>query len=76
MVEKRIICVQCGNPFVFPAQEQERFNALGFDEPKRCRECRKRKVKDGPSRLEAKMKNKRRQARHQWEYVSDEDNTY
>ena len=75
MQEKRIICTQCGNPFVFTVPEQKRFNSLGFDAPKRCAECRKKKMKDGPSRHEVKMKYKRRQARHQWDYAIDENST-
>lgn len=75
MQEKTIICAQCGNSFIFTAAEQRRFSALGFDLPKRCAECRKKKIKDGPSRHEVKGKSKRRQAKHQWEYFLDEDNS-
>jgi hypothetical protein len=46
MKEKVITCVQCENPFVFNIAQQERFVALGFDTPKRCPECRKKKFKD------------------------------
>jgi hypothetical protein len=45
MKDKSIICVQCENPFVFSAAEQERFLTLGFAAPKRCPECRKKKFK-------------------------------
>jgi hypothetical protein len=65
--EKTIICVNCGNSFVFTVSEQKRFITLGFDEPKRCRDCRKNRLKPEPSHHEVKFKNKRRQPRHQWE---------
>lgn len=41
-----IHCVQCGTPFPFTVGEQKRFRALGFDTPKRCLECRKKKFKN------------------------------
>jgi hypothetical protein len=71
MQDKRIICAQCGNPFVFSVSQQQRFNSLGFDDPKRCEECRKKKVKDGPSRHEVKMKYKRQKSRDHSEDVFD-----
>jgi len=45
MKDKVITCVQCGNPFVFAVAEQARFHKLGFDIPKRCLECRRKKFK-------------------------------
>jgi hypothetical protein len=45
MKDKVITCVQCGNPFVFAVAEQARLHKLGFDIPKRCPECRKKKFK-------------------------------
>jgi hypothetical protein len=71
MEEKRIICNQCGNPFTFTVPEQRRFNSLGFDAPKRCAECRKKKIKDGPSRHEVKMKYKRQKSRNDSEDIFD-----
>lgn len=39
--DKQITCVQCGNPFVFTAGEQEFYAEKGYtNEPKRCRACR------------------------------------
>ena len=69
MEGKKIVCTKCDNPFVFTLSEQERFVVLGFTEPKRCRECRKNRLKPEPSRYEVKSKQKRRQSRHQWESV-------
>jgi len=63
MEDKNIICIQCGNPFVFTVTQQERFSTLEFDEPRRCPECRKKKVKGGVSRFEEKMMYKNRDNR-------------
>ncbi|UCE33885.1 MAG: zinc-ribbon domain containing protein [Deltaproteobacteria bacterium] len=45
MKDKVITCVQCENPFVFAVAEQARFHERGFDIPKRCPECRKKKFR-------------------------------
>lgn len=44
--DKKIICKDCGNEFVFTAGEQEFYAEKGFDnEPVRCKDCRaKRKA--------------------------------
>ena len=69
MKDKTRTCTNCGNPFVFTLSEQERFVVLGFSEPKRCRECRKKGLKSEASPREVKAKHKRRQPRHQWQYI-------
>ena len=39
--DKTLVCVDCGNEFVFTAGEQEFYAQKGFEnEPKRCPECR------------------------------------
>jgi len=60
MEDKSLNCVQCGHSFPFTVAQQERFKTLGFDEPKRCKECRKNKEKMGLSRYEEKMRHKGR----------------
>ena len=45
MRDQRKICIQCENEFVITAAEQERLASKGFDIPKRCPECRKKKTK-------------------------------
>ena len=45
MKDKTIVCIQCGDTFVFTVGEQERFLSHGFNMPKRCPECRKKKAK-------------------------------
>jgi N-acetylglutamate synthase-like GNAT family acetyltransferase len=36
-------CVECGQPFVWTANDQQFFAEMGFDPPKRCRGCKARK---------------------------------
>jgi hypothetical protein len=69
MEEKTIICNQCGNPFIFTVSQQERVSALGFDEPKRCRDCRERKSKGGLSRYEEKTRPKNGDLRRKREFI-------
>ncbi len=38
-------CIQCENEFEYTAAEQEYFERMGFDDPKRCPYCRKHKLK-------------------------------
>jgi hypothetical protein len=38
-------CIQCQNEFEYTVAEQDYHNRMGFDEPKRCPYCRKRKTK-------------------------------
>jgi CxxC-x17-CxxC domain-containing protein len=46
-VDRQITCVDCAQPFVFTAGEQEFYSRKGFrEEPKRCKVCREaRKAK-------------------------------
>lgn len=40
-VDRTLQCVECGQPFVFTAGDQEFHASKGFtNEPKRCRDCR------------------------------------
>lgn len=39
--DKKLVCRDCGNEFIFTAGEQEFYAEKGFqNEPTRCRECR------------------------------------
>ena len=39
--DKTLVCVDCGNEFVFTAGEQEFYAEKGLtNEPKRCKDCR------------------------------------
>jgi len=52
--DKPLVCVDCGQEFIFTAGEQEFYDRKGFREiPKRCRPCRearKSRRSDGGSR--------------------------
>ena len=42
MEDKKIICKDCGNEFVFTVGEQEFYKEKGFDnDPVRCDDCRR-----------------------------------
>lgn len=42
--DKTIKCVDCGEEFIFTANEQEFYAEKGFtNEPKRCKPCRDKK---------------------------------
>jgi CxxC-x17-CxxC domain-containing protein len=38
--DKTLTCSDCGQQFVFSADDQEFYATRGFSEPKRCRSCR------------------------------------
>jgi NAD-dependent SIR2 family protein deacetylase len=40
-----IACFQCLREFVFPVEEQLRYRHMNFDEPRRCPDCRKKKMR-------------------------------
>ena len=60
MNEKEYLCVQCDMLFLVSADRLEQLENLGFDEPTRCPECRKRKSRplclDNPRRKSNKRK--------------------
>lgn len=42
MQDKKLVCRDCGNEFVFTVGEQEFYEEKGFtNEPVRCMDCRK-----------------------------------
>ncbi len=45
MPDTIMTCVICESTFVFGEAEQKRYARLGFEDPKRCPECRKKKRK-------------------------------
>ncbi|MEW5914027.1 MAG: zinc-ribbon domain containing protein [Thermodesulfobacteriota bacterium] len=65
MDDKHLICEQCGGEFVFSEQEQERHARKGFDPPRRCPDCRRKRTKlDGSGSWEPR----RRRQQHAWEH--------
>ena len=52
--DRDLVCVDCGDTFVFTAGEQEFYAGRGLvNEPKRCRNCRqsRKDQRDGGSRV-------------------------
>ena len=47
MRDKILECAQCNNDFQFTVAEQIHYLKMGFDEPRRCADCRKHKTKVG-----------------------------
>ena len=46
--DKTLVCKDCGNEFVFTAGEQEFYAEKDFEnEPKMCKDCRKKKKEEG-----------------------------
>ena len=45
MKDQEFECVQCNEPFVFTIDEQQKYADMGFDPPKRCPACRKKRTK-------------------------------
>ena len=40
MPDQDIVCVECGQTFIFTERDQEFFNERGYTPPKRCKQCR------------------------------------
>ena len=38
--DRTMTCVQCGNEFVFSAEDQQYHAGRGYQDPKRCPDCR------------------------------------
>ena len=39
--DRELKCVDCGETFMFDSKEQEYFKKKGYEDPKRCKDCRK-----------------------------------
>ena len=59
MMDKKITCIQCEREFELSIDEQLRFKKMNFDTPKRCPECRKKKLKISCGQTKDRMRNKR-----------------
>lgn len=44
--DTKLTCMDCGQEFVFSAGEQSFYLKKAFSEPKRCKDCRKKRKKD------------------------------
>ena len=46
MEERQLACSDCGASFPFTVEEQEFFASKGFQEPRRCKDCRAARKQD------------------------------
>ena len=68
MYAGEIECIQCGSIFDLSRIEKENYQQRGFDEPRRCPECRRRKRHE-PSGLDPKSRRtKKKHYRMKYEY--------
>lgn len=63
-------CKDCGKEFIITVEEQRKYKSLGFELPKRCHECRKKR-KEAKKVIEAKAKERqvikdREEQQKQW----------
>ena len=43
LTDKLKRCLECGKKFIFAIGEQEWFAQRGFEDPRRCKECREKR---------------------------------
>jgi CxxC-x17-CxxC domain-containing protein len=57
-IDRALICVECGNEFIFSAAEQEFFHEKNFrSDPRHCKQCKaKRKIRSTTVRFESRVK--------------------
>jgi hypothetical protein len=67
MKDKTITCIQCDKAFLFSTSEQEHFSLMGFDEPRRCPGCRKKKSKGEDPDAKRRHTNKKKHFRMKYE---------
>lgn len=41
--DQHLTCADCGHDFIWTAKDQEFFAEKGYQQPKRCKECRQAK---------------------------------
>jgi CxxC-x17-CxxC domain-containing protein len=44
--DRSLVCEDCGEEFIFSAEEQEFYMSRGFQTPKRCKPCRSRRKEE------------------------------
>lgn len=67
MFDKTLECIQCGEVFTLSAAEQERIFSRGFDEPKRCPDCRRHKFRSDEGETPKRRREKKRHYRQKFE---------
>jgi Probable zinc-ribbon domain len=56
--DQQLTCADCNQEFVWSAKDQEFFAEKGFQQPKRCRDCRQAKKDQRGDRGEGKGGNR------------------
>ena len=51
--DKTIVCLNCGQPFVFPVGEQIFFKKKNYNDPKRCKPCLEKR-REGQGKIAAR----------------------
>jgi hypothetical protein len=46
MSDQKLFCKECGRGFLFTVGEQRFYSERGFEEPRRCQECRAKRKTD------------------------------
>ena len=72
MKDKIVNCIQCDNIFTLTVEEQKRLLDRGFNLPKRCPECRRKKARFHEADERRKNKGKRKNDRRRNDYDYDE----
>ena len=72
MKDKTLSCIQCNGIFTVTVNEQKRLLDRGFNLPRRCPECRRKKSKAHESDERWKDKGKRRELRRREDDDYDE----
>lgn len=52
-LDEHLVCVDCGQPFIFGGRDKAYFAAQGFSTPRRCRACRHARASQRPPRFGA-----------------------
>lgn len=52
-------CVDCGNLFIFTADEQDFYGRKNLDQPKRCKGCRQKKREQREQREQSQVRHRR-----------------
>ena len=65
MEDKIITCIQCETDFEFTIDDQLRYKQMNFDEPRRCPDCRKNKLRTTDSQ---NMKRNRKKISYRFEF--------
>jgi hypothetical protein len=63
-------CIQCNGKFIVTAREQQRLISKGFDIPKRCHECRRKKTKALNDHDNSNLRDKRKWEREKDDFFS------